>query len=527
MKSTTMMLVAVLMMAGGVRAAEQRAQLKVTADAGITSIRAKMNFSNGRGPATPIMQNQNWSGFESKTLLMAFDTAAIRGWTVSRANLHIYVARGDLYGLGLCTILAEWAEGRALNGVEAEGAPCWNYRAAPARGAKGTAANHWAWPGSKFYSVSWVHPAARYSNAGPGQIKREKTPDGRFLHLTVPVKPKLVESLAAGVATGLVLTDDKGQVRESYSLIGAAYPYRYNASEEAWVFTRDIHKKGYRPMLEVFGEAVDKTPPARPKGAKVAEVHPTDGSVVVTFTAPGDDGTTGQVLAYEAVHSDARVTEANWSKATALPKWAMPKAVGSGKTQRMPVFTLAGGKYHLGIRAVDEAGNRGGVADLTITIPRPPDASLAAAKPERLPGGQAPARQDVGISIVPDTVKVDPVSGMILLDGTRFRPGKGYLQANRIWRADSRTARLTAAANEVAACQVILGPIGKDGLTGVRVSVSDLAGPAGRKIAAGPNVQTFRVWYVPTVTEKRRAAGPGGMDATQTVASGWQGDACL
>jgi len=109
-------------------------------------------------------------------------------------------------------------------GGPGQSAPCWNFRATPAAGAKPTADNWWAWPGSRFFSVSWSHPAARYSNAGPGQIKREKTKDGRFLHLSFPVEPKLVESLAAGVASGLVLTDDKGQVRESYSLIGPAYP---------------------------------------------------------------------------------------------------------------------------------------------------------------------------------------------------------------------------------------------------------------------------------------------------------------
>ena len=96
-------------------AEERRAELPVTADVGLTSVRGKQRFSNGAGPSSPIRQNQNWSGFENKTLLMAFDTKAIRGWTVRRANLIVTVARGDLHGVGLCTVLAPWSEGGAKN----------------------------------------------------------------------------------------------------------------------------------------------------------------------------------------------------------------------------------------------------------------------------------------------------------------------------------------------------------------------------------------------------------------------------
>ncbi|MHC4917664.1 MAG: hypothetical protein ACYTGB_19480, partial [Planctomycetota bacterium] len=84
-------------------AAEKKAELKVTADVGTSSVVAKMRFSNGIAPTTPVMQNQNWSGFENKNLLMAFDARAIKGWTVSRAYMHLHLAKGELYGIGLCT----------------------------------------------------------------------------------------------------------------------------------------------------------------------------------------------------------------------------------------------------------------------------------------------------------------------------------------------------------------------------------------------------------------------------------------
>ncbi|KPK79004.1 MAG: hypothetical protein AMJ81_13985 [Phycisphaerae bacterium SM23_33] len=274
MRRKAIYLVILCAVAGPAAAEERKATLHVTADVGISSVVGKMRYSNGTGPTTPIMQNQNWSGFENNNLLMAFDTKPIKGWSLSEATMHVWLAKGDLYGIGLCTVLADWEEGRALNYVEQPGAPCWMFARTPAAGAKPAGENWWAWPESRFFSVSWSHPAARYSNAGPGQIQREKTKDGRFLHLWFPVDLKLVESLAAGVASGLVLTDDKGQVRESYSLIGGAMPYRYNAAEDIWMFTKDIQDGQYRPRLEVVGEARDKTPPAAPGNSSACRCSP-------------------------------------------------------------------------------------------------------------------------------------------------------------------------------------------------------------------------------------------------------------
>ena len=41
---------------------------------------------------------------------MAFKTEPIKGWKIQEAYLHLYVAKEDLYGVGLCEVLAPWAE---------------------------------------------------------------------------------------------------------------------------------------------------------------------------------------------------------------------------------------------------------------------------------------------------------------------------------------------------------------------------------------------------------------------------------
>ena len=112
-------------------AAERSATLPATAAVGISSYVGKTLTSNGGGPSTPIRQNQNWEGFENKTLLLAFDTAGIKGWTVHRADLHLYLAKGDLYGVGVCEVLAPWQEPATVNWLEQQGGPCWRFARTP------------------------------------------------------------------------------------------------------------------------------------------------------------------------------------------------------------------------------------------------------------------------------------------------------------------------------------------------------------------------------------------------------------
>ena len=85
-----------LVLAGVATGQPQRVVLPVTADVGITSVRGKQRMSNALGPSTEIRQNQNWSGFEAKTLLMTFETEPIRGWTVKQAWLNLVVASQEL-----------------------------------------------------------------------------------------------------------------------------------------------------------------------------------------------------------------------------------------------------------------------------------------------------------------------------------------------------------------------------------------------------------------------------------------------
>ena len=507
---------------------EERVVLPVRADVGITSVRGKGWLSNGAGPTSAIRQNQNWSGFEGKTLLMDFDARRMRGWTVRRAQLHVTVARGELYGVGLCTVLSPWGEGRGMNWAEARGGACWAYARSRGRGGEPTAESYWAWPGSGLYSVSWAHPHARYSHAGPEDLKRERVAGGRFVRITVPVAPALVESLAAGVAYGLVMTDDKGQVAEAAALHGSGRPYRYDESQDTFVFTRDVQDKALRPVLEVFGGAVDKAPPGGPGEARVAAVSPSEGMVVLEFRAPGDDGMTGRALAYDVVSSEGVITESNWSRARAVPRWTIPLPVAGGQVQRMPIFTLGPGEHQVGIRGVDDAGNRGPVRCVAVRVPELPDAALAKAATVAAPAAASPpgVKDKLTVFACPEVVKIDPVSGSVLREGGGYGRAGNCASSNAVWRADRKLISLQAAANEVTAFKLIVKGEAES-LKGVAVSVGDLTGPRGRRIASAPNMRAFRMWYVRARTPRPRDPGEDSLEDYARRPSGWHGDACL
>ncbi len=237
---------------------------------------------------------------------------------------------------------------------------------------------------------------ARYSHAGPGDIQKEKVGypgepgDYKpFVHLRLPISAEIVAGMAAGTNYGIVITDDKGQVAESYSLIGPGYPYAYNEAADPWVFTKDIQDESLRPVLEVTGApAGDLEPaPAEPKDLKVVKVEPSTSTVTVELTAPERGA-----LAYEVVHTQVGESP-DFNRAQPLPRWEIPLPAKPGARQRMPIWTLPPGDYTLGVRTVSPAGYRSQFVPVKISVPSVPEAKLAEVelqRPNRPPAANPP-----------------------------------------------------------------------------------------------------------------------------------------
>jgi len=91
-------------------------------------------------------------------------------------------------------------------------------------------------------------------------------------------------------------------------------------------------------------------------------------TVVLHWTAPGDDGAEGTAAAYDLRIASAPITEATWSAATPVPA---PDPVPAGGAQQATITIPPGATVHVALRAVDEAGNQSSLSNVATATPAP------------------------------------------------------------------------------------------------------------------------------------------------------------
>ncbi|OCT13411.1 hypothetical protein A8709_17520 [Paenibacillus pectinilyticus] len=90
--------------------------------------------------------------------------------------------------------------------------------------------------------------------------------------------------------------------------------------------------------------------------SNLAAASPTSSSLSLSWTAPGDDGTTGTAASYDIRYSTSTITSANWASATQISGEPAPSAAGT--SQSMTVGGLsASTTYYFAIKTSDEASN--------------------------------------------------------------------------------------------------------------------------------------------------------------------------
>ena len=111
--------------------------------------------------------------------------------------------------------------------------------------------------------------------------------------------------------------------------------------------------------------SADLTPPGAINNlsAQIADAFP---SYTVNWTATGDDGNVGKVAAYEVRFSETAFTDANFDLGTPLSS-PIPRDPGNaqGVTVKVPWRHASG---FIGVRAVDDAGNKGPISSLPISV---------------------------------------------------------------------------------------------------------------------------------------------------------------
>jgi lysophospholipase L1-like esterase len=112
------------------------------------------------------------------------------------------------------------------------------------------------------------------------------------------------------------------------------------------------------------GSSFDDTPPSTVTNLAIGTV--TRSSVQLTWTAPGDDGLSGNASSYDLRYSTSPITDATFSSAT--------KAVGVGKPSApgtQELFEITGlapnSKYYFALKTADEAANVSGISNIATT----------------------------------------------------------------------------------------------------------------------------------------------------------------
>jgi len=107
----------------------------------------------------------------------------------------------------------------------------------------------------------------------------------------------------------------------------------------------------------------DSTPPAT---VLDLTAHNTGGSfVILSWTAPGDDGGSGQATRYDLRHSRASLEGAGWNTALAATPLPDPKPAGGLDSAR--VVDLADGVWYFALKAADEVPNWSAMSNVVST----------------------------------------------------------------------------------------------------------------------------------------------------------------
>ncbi|MFH2137590.1 MAG: hypothetical protein ABII88_03665 [Candidatus Omnitrophota bacterium] len=121
-------------------------------------------------------------------------------------------------------------------------------------------------------------------------------------------------------------------------------------------------------------------------------------SVVLTWTATGDDNATGTAASYDIRYSTSPINVSNWASATQVSGEPIPGAAGASQNLTINGLT-AETTYYFAIKVSDEIPNVSGLSNIAnVTTPAIPDTAAP------YTSGHSPAQNAVGVAKNTDIV---------------------------------------------------------------------------------------------------------------------------
>jgi hypothetical protein len=424
-------------------------------------------------------------------VVLKFDLSSLAGQTITDAELHVCASSASLlYAADVCTICVPWNEGVTSGGFNngSPGDPCWDWRHIPVNMSSPAATDYWTIPGSDMTYATYGNNGSLASFAHPADqgftTYTATTPAGTSTFYRIKVDPEVIHALILD-QYGLTLSDTRGYLGQNNT-----------------VYTRDQWGGSVAPKLLIKGGLTDTTAPGPVTGFSAVAGN-WNGQALLSWVAPTDSGPKGKAFGYDVRYSTAAITQANFTAATQVDRWRIPRPQTPGTSQQMLVEGLtAGSTYYFAMRAYDQAGNADAVVTASLALPAVQTVTPLAAGGFTVPAPASSIPSVPGVLqywAASEYTKVNPVTGNRWADGYTGTGGDAYKKGNPVWDAVNSTVLLKAARNEVVGFQLILQKLVN--LTGVSVSVSDLTNAATTPTAtipASPNVEKFLCFYLPS-----------------------------
>ena len=179
-------------------------RLEVTADNGICAYRQEKVLNTGGRSMIRIKGNDHY-------YLIGFDAKPVRKWRITRATLHVKVARGRPRRIAACTVPIAWPEGTANNQPQ-RGASCFTHVKYPDV--------PWTDAGGTMLEATFNNPRMLWRSA---QVSYE----GDWMK--IPLAAELICAVAHGLSHGLALSEETGQTMENHDVYtreqSSARPY--------------------------------------------------------------------------------------------------------------------------------------------------------------------------------------------------------------------------------------------------------------------------------------------------------------
>jgi hypothetical protein len=136
----------------------------------------------------------------------------------------------------------------------------------------------------------------------------------------------------------------------------------------------------FGPPIEVPITVTDTPPPPQQDTMPPGRVNDLSarpgnnaGEVILSWTAPGDDGYSGTAAQYDIRYYTSEITDSNWGSAIQLPNLPQPQPGGTLQTWTIPSTAglAPGATYYFALKARDEVYNWSSVSNSPFTYAKP------------------------------------------------------------------------------------------------------------------------------------------------------------